>query len=113
MMRATRPQGAVRDRRQQGWRWVCGRRGAGEPGTLMGTFQKAAGAREKAANGDLANQGQVSHGGSGSGGRPGARAPLPWARTLPPQRTATSWRRQSQDLLRFPVAWLAGGLALL
>lgn len=49
--------------------------GAWEPGTLVGTFQKAAGARERAANGDMVDQGQVSRQGSGSGGRPRGQVP--------------------------------------
>ena len=41
----------------------------------MGTFQKAAGARERAANGDMVDQGQVSRQGSGSGGHPRGHVP--------------------------------------
>ena len=58
-------------------------------------FQKAAGAREKAANRDVVDRGQVSRQGSGLGGSSwGARAHLPWAGTMPPQCTAASWKRQ-------------------
>ena len=47
-------------------------RGAWDP---RGNVPEAAGAREEVANGEMANQGQVSHGGSSSGDRPGGHVP--------------------------------------